>query len=143
MFENVPRIDSPDRTLYLIPIEKAGKPTGYHTVSAGKSALSSPIPYIEQICLYWCNEALKTRAERDHYQREVEMLRGEIEELRGLVRQLVNGTERHLDKPYARHPPMWCWECIYCEHEWQEDGQEYHADDCPITLARAALEGEK
>jgi hypothetical protein len=35
-------------------------------------------------------------------------------------------------------------ECVYCGFYWFDDAPEEHADDCPLTAARAALgEGEK
>jgi hypothetical protein len=75
-------------------------------------------------------------------QGELDRLRAENEQLRGLVRQLIAARPGGYDPPYAKHPPSWDWECVYCEGEWEESTTDRHADDCPVVLARAELEGD-
>jgi hypothetical protein len=71
---------------------------------------------------------------------ELVALRAEIARLRGIILKLT--TEGDLGIPYARNPPNWHWQCMYCESDWAESTRERHTDDCPVTLARAALEDQ-
>ena len=69
---------------------------------------------------------------------ELEAARAKCERYKQLIGKLIATGD--LGKPYARNPPNWHWECMYCECEWDEGSHENHYDHCPVLEARAALE---
>ena len=67
----------------------------------------------------------------------------EIDRLHSIIRQLLAEDNNHWPPiPYAIEERLanTAYECRYCEHSWEAVTLEKHADNCPVTLGRAAIE---
>ena len=75
-------------------------------------------------------------------QREIEV----IEDLQGALKMTIERTMAMADGMHGQISGEWPRTCPLCEVSWDQGEADDHMEDCPVSLARAAIakaEGEE